>query len=225
MADYRTDLAPVAGKSRLIAEVDDLEVITESRVTDCRTAIIRGMREYLEQLQVAWPGGRTTRFLRVVEEFAAPEQLEKYPSASVHGPGVGKYDASRMSPRVLKVGDGSQHLYLQQASELVQPFVIEAWTTDKVERMAIAAMLEDALDPVEWMYGARIELPHYFNLRATYEKLSIGYDETGDDPARRWRRVVMEVTGTLVQAKLVGKIMPMRVRTRNFVDGIEDVEE
>jgi hypothetical protein len=225
VADYRTDLVPVRGKSRLITEVDDPEVLTVERQTDCRTAILRGMREYLEQLQVAWPGGRTSRFVRVVEEFAAPEQLEKYPAASVHGPGTGKYDASRMSPRVLAVGDGKQNLYLQQASELVQPFVIEAWTTDKVERMAIAAMLEDALDPVEWMYGARIELPHYFNLRATYEKLTVAYDETGDDPARRWRRVVMEVTGTLVQAKLVGQIMPMRVRMRTFVDGIEDVEE
>jgi hypothetical protein len=77
---------------------------------------------------------------------------------------------------------------------------------DPVERMALVAMLEDAFDPVDWMTGFVLELPHYFNERATFEKTGMDYID-GPMPAhRRMRAARFQLTGHCSQFRFVGLV-------------------
>lgn len=186
------------------------QVLTLTRKTDTRTALTRGLAEYLSQLSIAWEGGRLSRFVQVFENWAEPEDTAHYPSAVVYSGEGGSYDASVLSPQ-LQLIPGT-NIYVRSVAELVQPLTIELWTTDPQERMALVAMLEDALEPHEFMTGLRLTLPHYHNQRGTYEKLSVTYDDSQDNAQRRWRKAVISLTGNITQLRLVGQIPKLDVR-------------
>lgn len=76
------------------------------------------------------------------------------------------------------------------------------------------------MEPAEFMTGLRLELPYYFNVRATYEKLSMTYEDTGPDAQRRWRRTIMNIVGNIPQAVPVGDLPPMTTQPRvTVIDG------
>jgi hypothetical protein len=180
----------------LIADPRTQQVLTSRRDTDAHTALVRGLAEYVAGLSIDW-GGRDVRFAAVVENYAEPEDGADYPRAAVYGEGQGTYDASRFTPRparadlISPIDDPG--VYLVTRSEYRLTLLLEAWATDKEERAALRAMLEDALSPVEFMYGARLVLPHYHGMHADYELLT-GQNQDDDATAiHRWRRATLRV--------------------------------
>ena len=84
--------------TRLILKADDLQRITPRRATDVRTAMTRGLAEYLSTLSVVWAGGRDVRFKKVLDVYSVPENLSEYPSAVVYTPNPVSYLADPDAP-------------------------------------------------------------------------------------------------------------------------------
>jgi len=176
------------------------QVLTTNRETDARTAITRGLREYLESLSID-VGGRDIRFQRVFEDWPEPEDVAVYPSALVHTPSEATYDASKFSPSVTRTQDGGA---ISSASEMQVDLTVEAWATDPLERAAIMAMLEDAFNPpVHARSGLILELPHYFSARATYEPMGVSYVNSEEEAQRRIRRVQVRLRAHLPILRVV----------------------
>lgn len=209
-ADYEHALyQPTQGKSRLIVRPDDKSVLTDVRQTDTRTALTRGLREYLEQLSLVADGGREIRFAKVLETYAEPEVPAFYPAAIIYAAGQGDYDAAEFSPATF---DLPSRKSFRTTSEFSLRMSVEIWTTDPKERMWMAAMMEDAFDPVDWMTGVRLELPHYHNTRATYEKIDSAYLDSEGDNQRRWRKVAFTIVGNVTQIVQLGIVPRLQPR-------------
>jgi len=187
-----TGTVPVGG-TRLVVDPADPVVLTLRRDTDARTAITRGIKEYIEQLSIAF-AGRTMRFKSVKYAWPDPEVDALYPSATIYTEGEGSYDPARFTPIV---SSGTQvdgtNVFLGQSCEYVTMVTIEVWCTEEVERRALIAMLEDALSPVDWMYGCRLRLPHYHGAFCTIEPKSCSYLEDDRDAQRRLRKFKMQL--------------------------------
>lgn len=199
----RPPAPPAPGGTRLVTRADDLVKRTANRETDARTALTRGLAEYLAQVQVEMPGGRRVAFRRVFESHAEPEDVAEFPSASVVA-GVGTYHPIRFTPGAagkdrLPEPDGR---YLLQSSEFRLEMAVEVWATDPKERQALVAAVEDAMVPVDWLYGARLELPHYFGARADYQLVSMSYADDEAELMRRHRRAVFAVAASLPVLRL-----------------------
>lgn len=220
-ADQLPDLVPPprAG-TRLVSRASDKQVYTDYRDTDTRTALTRGLAEYLETLSINWPGGRQSRFVKVLQVWSEPEAIAEYPSAVVYSTDAGTYEDSVLSPTLIMLPNRT---YLRAVAELRLMMTVEVWATDPKERMALAAMLEDAFDPHEFMTGVRLQLPHYHNQRATYEKMSMTYDDSLDTAQRRWRKAVFTIAGNLTQLRKVGALptMDLRVKTQVVEPGMD----
>lgn len=204
-------LRPPIGRTRLMATPDDKQVLTTNQETDARTALSRGLKEYLEQLEWTASGGRRIRFERVLDVWAEPEDGKAgYPSAVVQGAGAGTYDASKLSPSADSKDRLPNGLYLLSPCELTQTLQVEVWASDSEERLAIVAMLEQALiAPTSWLYGIRLALPHYFGLVAEYEFTGLNYLDSEQDAGRRKRNAVITLTGRVPVARAVA--LPLAV--------------
>lgn len=189
----------------LVTDPELAPVYTANQETDARGALTRGLAEYVAGLSRTMPGGRTVAFRYVLPEWAEPETGPDYPSASVTSVEEGKYDASSFTPRILLDARLSppDARYLVKASEFMLTMKLDIWCTDPAERMALVAAVEGAMCPTDWMYGARLELPHYFNARATYELLSMSYVDTAEDALRRYRRALVTIAGCVPVMRLV----------------------
>ncbi len=200
MAVPAPPLPPQRG-TRVIKAADDLRpAFSINQETDARTAIARGLKEYLEQLFYQASGGRQVHFRHVFDTWAQAESNAEYPSAAVVARGEGVYDASKFTPQVESAAEG---LGVVQTSELRIDADVGVWATDNKERMALVAMLERDLVPTEFMYGLRLELPHYFNARAEYELASMNYVDSAEDAMRRHRRAMLLVHATMPVLRLV----------------------
>lgn len=186
---------PPVGQTRAITEAGDREKLSTYCEEDVRTAIARGLREYLEQLSIDWKG-RPLRFVEVMQTWADNEQPTKFPSAVLVASEQLAYDRSNLSPQVVRAASGEG---LRFVCEGVQQFRLVIWANDKVERAGLVAMVESAMTPTTWMYGLRLELPFYFNARARYEPLGVAYDDASDSAQKRWRIATMTITGVLPQ--------------------------
>lgn len=194
------------GGTRLILDPRDQQAkYTANRETDARTALTRGLREYLEQLSLDVVGGQTLRFERVHQTWGEPEDVSVYPSAVVYAFGAGTYTEVRLSPSAnsndrIPPPDGRA---VVSGSDLVQDLVVEIWANSPEERMGLVAMLEDAMVPVDWRFGPLLELPHYHGERGSYEKISMSYDDNADDAQRRRRRAVFTIRGRVPVLRLM----------------------
>lgn len=204
---------PPPGGTRLIVLPNDRQAeLTLRCETDCRTALTRGVKEYLEQLEMDWHDGKRVRLVKVKQTWAEPEVLAEYPSAAVYAVGSGDYDQSgSLSPSVKRLSDGTT--YTEPAEYTVQ-IVVDVFCTDPLQRVAIGKMLEDAFDPVEWMSGFRLELPHYHGVRATFEKTQSQYMDTELDAQRKLRRQQFLLNGKVGQIRVLGKRPALQVRTQ-----------
>lgn len=200
---------PPSAPARLVG-AGEKQILTLNRETDARTAVTRGLAEYLRGLSITAEGGRLCRFVEVFENWAEPEEVAKYPSAVIYATEGGTYDASTLTPKTLEVPGTTQ--YIREISELMQPLMLEVWSTDPMERMALVAMLEDALDPHEYMTGLRLALPHYHNQRATFEKMNMTYDDSIELAQRRWRRAIFSLNANVTQLRVVGTIPKLNAR-------------
>lgn len=193
-----------AGNTQLITSPDTKPNFTANRTSDARTALTRGLAEYLMTLELPANGGRNFYFRKVYEVWAEPEDPADYPSAAVLILEESQYDASRLVPS----GGSSVRLpapdnrYLLVSSELTAKLVVEIVATDPVERQALVSMVEDGFAPVDWMYGVRLALPHYFGQHATYEPLSVQYFDSDEEGMRRFRRAQITVAATVPVTRL-----------------------
>lgn len=202
--------------TRLITEPGDKENLTLNRETDCRTALTRGLSEYLSQLSIEFAGGRNIAFKRVFQTYAEYEAAAIFPSALVTSDTKGTYDMSKLTPNVpvRQVFPDGQRLLI--GAEYVMDLTIDLWATDPPARAGLMAMIEDALVPVDWRYGALLELPHYFNARGTFELIDSGYVD-GDLPAtQRYRRAAVTVRGRVSQIR-VSRYVPARLHVNTKI--------
>jgi len=183
------------GKTRPILQSADPEHLTLHQETDARTAICRGLKEYVEQLSFQSNGGRLLRFAAVYDTWAEPEDQAQFPAAAVEGIGEGSYDASRFTPGAIATDVPGQALVL--LSEFTMDVRLDVWATDSKERMFLMAMLERALAPSNDTYSFALELPHYFNARAIYSLSKGSYDDSDLNAIRKYRRAYPVLQATL----------------------------
>lgn len=195
------------GGTRLITDQGDQPKVTLVHQTDVRTALARGLAEYLKTVQTQMEG-RSLRFKDVFFTWAEPEDPGQYPSAIVWANDPGDYDSERFTPGLGSADKvpGTPDHYLMQPCEFVQLLYVEVWATGRQERMALTAMLEDAFFPVSWMYGFRLDLPHYYGMRGVYEPLNMNYLDNAEDARRRFRKVGISI---LARAPVVRVVAPL----------------
>lgn len=179
-------------RTRLITNPRDKRVPTNSRETDATTALTRGVAEYVAQQSIAAAGGRALRFVSSFDTWAQPEDGACYPAFVAYTHDVdGGYSDANMSPHTVnhRYPNGT---YEVGGSELVIEMKCEVWATDPEERMALVLMLEEAFAPVEWMEGFRLELPHYFNQRASFLPGKVTYlGDAADAMDGYWKARIM----------------------------------
>lgn len=210
------------GPTRLIKEAGDLQVYSAVQYTDCRTAICRGLQEYLQQLEFQQSGGRLFKFKKVLHTWAQPEDPAEYPSACVYAPGPGTYDSSSYTSSIQQLETLGPNQYLRKPCELMLDLIIEIYCTSPDERVAISEMMENALNPGDFMYGFLLEMPHYFNERAIFEPTSHEYSDESADSKRRLRRLLIGLTATMPVLQLRGFIAPLQVQTEVLVGSEDD---
>lgn len=212
--------------STLILEPEALEVVTATRTCDTRTALAQGLAEYLRQLSFTAPGGRESRFRKVVEAYGEPEIEAVYPSAAVYADAKLTYGGEGDNGDPLTPGLRSRNKlrdgrYFIEPDECVLQLSVETWSTDPKERVAVAAMMEDAASPVEWMSGFRLVLPHYYGRHASYLLTGSSFADDDGDASRRYRRAVFDFTARLARVRVLGKLPAARLHARLEVDGVE----
>jgi hypothetical protein len=209
--------------TRLIVDADDPETLTKRRATDVRTALGRGLQEYLKSLgSFIAEGGRRTAIDAVTLHWAQPEAVAKFPSIAIVGDDPMAYGDDvdgPLTPRVLsdtRFDDGS---YLVQHCEGEQLFMVQLWATDPPERMALAALVEEAFAPVEWMYGFRLELPHYHGAHAEFTPLALTYQDSEEQAQRRYRLAIIALRARVAKYTLTRPLPLARPRFGLTVDG------
>jgi len=217
---YPPDVIPPAGKTRLVEQRGLDYPLSLYRESDTRTALARGVKEYLEQLELPWPGGRTERFRQVFDTWAEPEDNLIYPCACVYASGRTVYGNqgskdSPMSPDVFTV-DGYQ---VARTTEVVVQLMVEMWAQDPQQREVLMALAEDAMNPVEWMYGFHLVLPHYHGVVASYAAIDSGYLDDEGDAARRYRKGTFVVEARMAQLRVLEKSVRMQSRAEMRFNG------
>lgn len=195
---------PPPGLTRLITSPSEgRPTYTANRECDAVTALKRGLREYLEQVYLDVLGVRVL-FQRVLEVWAESDEVASYPAAVVMARDEAEYDAAGFTPSldvtpiVVRPEDpASQKTYLVKYSEVTAPLVIEMHCTSAEERVQCSMLLEDALNPVDWMYGFKLQLPHYFNQVAVFEPMKTQQLDSEDNARRRWRPGTVFLSGQL----------------------------
>ncbi len=183
--------------STLVTDPDMGMQLTGYRETDAHTAMARGLAEYLSQ-QTIEVGGRKLQ-LKTYSTWAEPEDQVSYPAAAI-GAEAGTYDRG-FTPNYVQTVDAKVRLIA--VSEFVQDLQIDLWATDPKERLFLSAMIEEVLNPVEWMYGMRLVLPFYHNTIASYELLGSQYTDTSDDAMAKYRRAQFTVRGNMTTYRLL----------------------
>lgn len=225
-------MPPPTTISRLVLLEDGEQALTTYRETDARSAMSRGLAEYLRGQSIVMPGGAETILANVFDGWASLEEQLKFPSACVYTELPGSYGGqgteAPLSPEVVLIApqafqDQGQGDALLTASELVQTFRIEAWASGPKQRIALACILEDALvSPVDFMTGFVLELPHYFNLRAVFEiPQDSVYEDSEIDAQKKTYRISFQLRGRVrvARAKLYKSIRPATELT------VDDVAE
>lgn len=198
-------------QTELITDPNVLQVFTATRKTDAHSAIVRGITEYLAGLRAETVDGKLLKFERVLEDWADLEQDHKFLTAAVYTQEPGIYDDSSFSGSVHVTPENAR---LRVVSNMTQLVTIEVMCTSRAERVAVAMMLEDALDPVDWMTGARLLLPHYHGAHMTLLKESMDYGDSEDKARKRWRMIQLQVMASIPQVRFDGVVPALDIRTR-----------
>lgn len=196
---------PPQGRTRLLTTPSVPTRFTGNVEVDARTALTRGLAEYIEQLSFNMQGGRALRFKRTFDAYSEPEQLVAYPSCVVMTTGAAQYEARSFTPTMnfdcrLPAPDGR---YLVVSADYTQDITVQLWANDPPERQGLVQMLELALNPVMYRYGFVLELPFYFNQRAVYELKDMSYEDSEEDSVRRYRKASFTLKGTVPLTRLV----------------------
>lgn len=216
--DYDRGAPPPAPaqETELVTDRSREQVLTDRVETDAHTALTRGLSEYVLGLEAIADGGKATRFKLVTADFPDPEGGEDYPAAGVWSPSTGVYDASNFAPgKPCIIADQSGTLTgLSKSSELMLDLFVDVVCTDKDERTAVVAMLEQAFNPTLFMYGFRLVLPHYFGVHATYEPTGGQYQDADASSIQNRRRARITVRANV---PVISIVSGPRVRVRSMV--------
>lgn len=173
--------------------------LTARQDFDVHTAITMGLGSYLMQLdgEIA---GRSTKLVSVVSDWAdAADGDRGMPSAAVHAEEVGKYETnSGMAPgKPIEVGpiDDPTKIPALTTSAMyaLDELMIDTWCDDKVIRAGVRRMLEDGLNPVQWMAGFRLILPRYHGAIATFLLLSAQLTDNQDSTRAGLRMITLRL--------------------------------
>lgn len=199
--------AAAVPKTRLVRFDDEPQVLTNRRNTDCRGALTYGLAEYLLSLELdpANYGGRGFRFAEVFPQVPQGSVEAKWPAAYVYSAGAASYDAAELTPKTRVLESG---LAIRFAAELTMNMQVEVWSRDPIERMALVSMCEDAFDPVDYMTGFVLELPHYHNVRALFQCTDLEYLDVLEEDQKRWRRAIFSLEGTVPKIVALNRELP-----------------
>lgn len=206
---------PPPGGTRLIYLANDVQELTERHETDVRTAMQRGLAEYVEQLQADWMG-RILRFAKVVQSWAEPEDPGVYPGACVFGITPGEFAdyEERFAPSYRQVASGAT---IAIGADYQAELVLDCWFLNPQDRVGFMSMLEDAADPVDWMSGFRLELPHYHNARLELLMMASQYLDDTTSAQQRRRRSQLVFRARLPKIRVVGRLPVGSVRANGSV--------
>lgn len=171
---------------------------TAYRECSAARAPIRALTEYLRTLRFPITGGQHGEFAVVRDMPAEPEDYAAYPGACVFPEGAVQYgtEDGGLQPIYDESGaleDGSAMMLMGEIKVEIQ---IHVWTNEVEDRENAIMAIEDALAPVEWMSGFFLEMPHYHNLRASYQIMAMTYEEQDTDVQRRYRKCNFRVQAT-----------------------------
>lgn len=197
--------APPANATRLVLPGTLRGELSARRETDSRTAITRGLAELLEQLVIEIDSGRELRFQKVFDTWAEPEETIEFPSAIAYTVGPGVYEAKKLSAIPSKTCQlpAPDNRFALSPSDFVVDVTVELWATDPPERALLVAAMEDAFNPFVGQYGFSLDLPHYHNVRATFEPMSLAYLDSEADAIQRNRKAAFVLNGRVPLIKLV----------------------
>jgi len=209
--------------SCLVSQRTQKQLLTSNRETDARTALKRGLAEYIQSLSLSTQAGRSVQFERVYDVWPDHEDKAVYPSAIVYSVGDGIYDASSFTPTVSTRCLTNDGFFLSKYAEYAVDLRVEYWSNDPEERIALTMMLEDAFNPVDWMGGAKIELPHYHNQFAIYELKTNNFPDSEGDVLSRTRKAYFTVSGQVSAVRCVDLVRLTEVRSQvTVIDGNVD---
>ncbi len=206
-----------------------------SPVYDGRTAALRILKLYFQELTFYRPGGRDARTgeqnapiaFQVPErdihvEWPDDEEDLKLPALALLAQAPADYDAIGMTNYVQeetrdKYSPGTVLIWM---SEAVEKFVVEVWAETKQQRRSIKAGLEQALSPLQQMAGLRFRMPDYYDQLVCF---ALETSEIVDDEQatflRRKARLVIEMRFNVVALVNVSELDPRMVAT---VDADDD---
>lgn len=205
--------------TRLIERADEPEQqLTVNAECDAMTAMARGLAEYLGQQTIVMNGGREVRFHHAFYNWAELEENAEWPSIMTYALTEGQYglpgEEAPMTPTLEPIVAGQLEkdncaYFLKSSTELTQTYTVEAWCNDDEERIGAQMILERALFPptVDWMNGFNLELPHYFNLRCTFEPpSSVTFIDSDGDATSRIRKAQVTIRGRVCVAQVVQRV-------------------
>lgn len=190
-------------RATLVSRQYPQEKLCAVQLTDARTAMSRALGEYIAQLQITAPEGRTLAFEHVTDVWAEPETSAVFPSAAVFPQGELEYDPGDMSPRNLEI---EPNVVLRQWAFAKVQLQAQVWTNDPEERVQLAQLLENAFNPVDWCAGFTLTIPYYFNARAQYLLRSSMYEDDSESAQRRWRRATFTLDAEIPALVSIGRI-------------------
>lgn len=161
-------------------------------------APVRALAEYLRTLRFPSTGGQHTEFVVVRDLQAEPEDYAGYPGACVFPEGSVQYgtEDGGLQPIYDESGDLEDGSVMMMMGEIKVELQIHIWTNEVEDRESAITAVEDALAPVEWMSGFFLEMPHYHNLRASYQIMAMTYEDPDTDVQRRYRKCNFRVQAT-----------------------------
>jgi hypothetical protein len=195
---------PAQTGTKLITDSSTRPVPTGHREVDARTALCRGLAEYLQGLSLDLPGGRRVSLDNCFWQWPEAEQDAIYPALACIPEGDGEYEAKNLTPVFapadrLKQPDGR---WTFEWAELAQDIRAELHCNDPAEREGLVSLIEDAMNPVDWMFGFRLMLPHYYGQHADFQLMSTGYPDTAESVMERLRVTVFKVHANIAVVKL-----------------------
>lgn len=183
--------------------------------TDTHTALTRGLGEFLGQIVFkADAASQQLRFTSVIEDWADPEKLAKAPAAAVYTQEPGIYDDDDFQSSTIDLDGG--HV-LKICSELTQVICVDIHCASKPQRVELCRQLEDAFEPVDWMSGFRLALPHYYGVHAEFLKVSLDYQDSEESASKQWRVAQFQLEARVSQIKNLGQVPRLQPKGRVFV--------
>ena len=208
---------------------------------DARKGAAQGLKDYLEQLSIEWVGGRIIKFQKVVATYGdayTPGDGKDLPAANIIGTGQdGDYGAANIGgaqelepvidgENLLPPGEVMTHAlrtYCWSPGTFESTFEIEVWAPgpSDEDRTALSRMLEDELNPVDWMNGFILELPHYHNAHCVYLPLTNRIEFSQLDARRSLFKAHFGVQVRLPQIKIQMSPKLLSQRLQVLANGVE----